>query len=50
VVYGHTHIKECRRVGNAVVINPGELCGWLKGQATFAILDTATGECEFVAL
>jgi hypothetical protein len=50
IICGHTHVAEHRRVGNLVVINPGELCGWLKGQATFAVLDTDTGECEFVNL
>jgi len=50
VIYGHTHIAEHRRVGDVVVINPGELCGWLKDKATFAILDTDSGECEFVEL
>jgi len=49
-IYGHTHERELRRVGNLVVINPGELCGWLKGQASFAMLETETGACEFVEM
>jgi len=50
IIYGHTHVPEYRRMGDMVVINPGELCGWLKGKATFVILETDTGECEFVNL
>jgi len=50
IVYGHTHVSEYRRLGDLVVVNPGELCGWLNGKATFAILNTDTGECEFIPL
>jgi len=47
---GHTHIPEHRKVGDIIVINPGELCGWLKGRSTFGILDTSTGEWELIDL
>ncbi|MBM3334516.1 metallophosphoesterase [Candidatus Sumerlaeota bacterium] len=50
VVFGHTHVAEYRRINGLFLINPGELCGWLKGKASFAILDTDTGDCEFVEL
>ncbi len=50
LVYGHTHLPEKKEVGSLTLINPGELGGWLKRRATIAILDTATGMCEFVDL
>jgi putative phosphoesterase len=50
VVYGHTHIAEQRRIGHLTLINPGELCGWVKGRATLAVLDTDSGQCEFIDL
>jgi len=50
IVCGHTHIVEHRRLGTLTLINPGELCGWLKGRATIAILDTASRQCEFIDL
>lgn len=50
LIYGHTHIADHHRVDKMAVINPGELCGWLKGRATFAILNTDTAACEFIDL
>ena len=40
VVNGHTHKKEVRRVDETLVINPGEVCGYLSGEATYALFDT----------
>jgi len=39
VIYGHTHVPEVRRIGETLLINPGEAGGWLKGRSTVAILD-----------
>lgn len=47
VVYGHTHRREERAVGRTRIVNPGEICGWLGGIASFAVYDTASGEVEF---
>ncbi len=44
ILYGHTHRKENKRVSNSIIINPGEACGYLTQDATFAILDIKTGE------
>jgi len=41
VVYGHTHEIDIRE-GKALVINPGEACGWISGRATAVVLDTGT--------
>ncbi len=50
VVHGHTHCKECRTKGDALILNPGEACGWLHGTPTAAILDLDTMHTEFLEL
>lgn len=40
VVYGHTHERDERRVGDTLVVNPGEVCGWLGGMGSLAVYDT----------
>jgi len=42
VVYGHTHSAGVAESGRTLVINPGEICGYLTGKSTFAILETTT--------
>ncbi|WP_456397572.1 metallophosphoesterase [Desulfurobacterium sp.] len=42
--FGHTHEVFVDKIKGTVVINPGELCGYLSNHSTFAILDTVTGE------
>ncbi|WP_423792757.1 MJ0936 family phosphodiesterase [Methanocaldococcus indicus] len=44
VVYGHTHKKVFESINNTLVINPGECCGYLTGEATIGILDTKSKE------
>ena len=41
LVYGHTHEAKVVEGGQTLVINPGEICGYLTGKSTFAILNTA---------
>lgn len=48
VVYGHTHEVDTRSVNRVLIINPGELCGYLTGRRTFAILDSEKREVEIV--
>ncbi len=48
VLYGHTHRFDLRRVGGALVLNPGEVYGGLTGRSTFAILETERMEAEAV--
>jgi len=50
VAYGHTHQAVVERRGKTLVINPGEACGYLSGDATIAILDTARLEAEIIRL
>lgn len=48
VIYGHTHEVDVRKVGRSLVVNPGEVCGYLTGKSTLAILDTERLEVELV--
>jgi len=49
VVYGHTHEVDIRRE-KTLVVNPGELGGWLTGKSTLVVWNTATGETELIEL
>ncbi|MFQ5743618.1 MAG: metallophosphoesterase [Acidobacteriota bacterium] len=52
IIYGHTHESEWRpRSGDGsggLVINPGEVCGWVTGRATFALFDLQKGDGRLV--
>ena len=50
VVYGHTHKVDVRTVGAALVVNPGELCGWCTGTATAALLDSVTRTVKIIEI
>lgn len=50
VVYGHTHDAKVSRKGKTLVINPGEVCGYLTEKSTLALLDTVNGEAKIVTL
>ena len=50
VVHGHTHIREIRRKGKTLVVNPGEVCGYLTGKSTLALLDTVKREARIIEL
>lgn len=41
VLYGHTHQSFCEKIGNSLVINPGEIHGWISGIQSIVILDTS---------
>jgi hypothetical protein len=50
VVYGHTHESDMRKRGNTLIVNPGELGGWLYGRSTFALADLSTLSAELIDL
>lgn len=50
IVYGHTHQAETRKEGDTLVINPGEVCGYLSEQATIAFLKTETIDIKVTPL
>ena len=48
ILYGHTHKTDARVVGKTLVINPGEVCGYITGKRSVAVLDTATLEYRII--
>ncbi len=40
ILFGHTHQLLNKKIGNTIILNPGEGCGYLTGKCTCAILDT----------
>jgi putative phosphoesterase len=50
VAFGHTHHPEVRTEGRTLVVNPGEVCGYLTGRSTIAIVDTVRKNAEILEL
>lgn len=50
VIYGHTHEPDIRKRGKTLIVNPGELSGWLHGKSTVAIVDLQTLSAEIIEL
>ena len=50
VVHGHTHKAEIYRSGKTLVVNPGEVCGYLSGKSTISLLDTDKLEAKTIDL
>jgi putative phosphoesterase len=50
VVHGHVHEARVDRKGKTLIINPGEVCGYLNGKPSVALLDTRTMRAEIVQL
>jgi len=44
ILFGHTHRPLTMRIGRALILNPGEACGFLSGKATCAVIDLDTME------
>jgi uncharacterized protein len=50
VIHGHSHNKSIEQKGKTLSINPGELCGYLTGKPSLALLETATRQAKIVEL
>jgi len=50
IIFGHTHRPEVKRVGDTLLVNPGECGGWLFGRSTVAIADLSTLTAEIIDL
>lgn len=50
ILKGHTHQVRNEKVGNALVVNPGEACGYLTGKCTAALVDLDALEAEIITL
>jgi hypothetical protein len=50
VVHGHTHEAKTYKKGKTLVINPGEVCGYLSEKSTIAILNTKPLDAKTIHL
>lgn len=50
VVHGHMHVAGVHRKGRTLVVNPGEVCGYLTGKSTVAIVDTMNRDAKILEL
>jgi len=50
VIYGHTHNKGIEQKGKTLLINPGEVCGYLTGKPTLALLETVNDGTKIIEL
>jgi putative phosphoesterase len=50
VVHGHSHAVGATKKGKTLVVNPGEVCGYLTGKSTIALLDTVKREARMIEL
>lgn len=42
VLYGHTHKVDTRFNNKTLILNPGEVCGYITGRRSVAVVDTLT--------
>jgi putative phosphoesterase len=50
IVHGHTHEAKTYRKGGTLVVNPGEVCGYLTEKSTIATLNTQTLDVKIIPL
>lgn len=50
VVHGHSHAQVSQKNGKTLVVNPGEVCGYLTGKPTIALLDTVKREAKIISI
>lgn len=48
VVFGHSHSLNQSQNGRTLMLNPGEICGYLTGRSTIATFDTKTRHIEIL--
>jgi putative phosphoesterase len=50
VFYGHNHKKNLDKIGNCIIVNPGEISAHKTADASFAIYDTKTNKAELISM
>jgi len=50
VIHGHVHDAKAYKKGKTLIINPGEVCGYLTGKSTIAVLNTKTLDVKILPL
>lgn len=48
VFYGHDHKKNIDKIGDCIIVNPGEISAHKTGVASFAVYDTKTNSVEII--
>lgn len=47
-IFGHTHEHHKEKIGDALLINPGEIQGYRTGMSTFVIFDTQSSNTRLI--
>ena len=50
VITGHVHNMGVHKKGKTLIVNPGEVCGYLTGKCTLALLDTEKREARLIEI
>ena len=50
ILSGHTHSMVNKKHNDVLIVNPGELCGYITNKPTFAIINTETMEAEIIEI
>jgi len=50
VVHGHTHKSQVDERNGTIVLNPGEVCGYLSGVASYATYETASNQPRIITI
>jgi putative phosphoesterase len=50
VVFGHVHQAKVYKKGKSLIINPGEVCGYLTEKPSVAVLNTKTLDAKIIPL
>ena len=50
IVYGHVPDPKAYKKRKTLIVNPGEVCGYLTGKSTVAVLNTETVDAKIVPL
>ena len=50
IVHGHSHANISQNNGKTLIVNPGETCGYLTGNATVAMLNTIKREAKIIEI
>jgi len=50
IIHGHVHYAQAYKKGKTLIINPGEVCGYLSGKPSVAVLNTKTMDTRIIPL
>jgi putative phosphoesterase len=50
LVYGHSHQADIQTHERMLAVNPGEVCGYITGKSTIAVMDTGSRHAQIISL